>query len=249
MEHYTFDKYIAVEKNTFAKEACIRVAENIDSRYSPLIICGENGTGKTHLVKAIETYIKEKHSDKRVEYVDADTFTEEIIASMRNPLSRTPENVRMKYRTADIFIFDGLEKIQKRDTTKEELLDIIHHLQEDNKTIVLTSALGIEQLFNDHHGLKSIVEASYLVRIEKQETVLIDHYVDQGLLKGLTLSDETIWFIKRNCEGISSKAKGMINTIKMWIDINEREPSLEELRFMFNISDEPSFVVLNHLRS
>jgi chromosomal replication initiation ATPase DnaA len=237
MDNYTFENYFATENSSFAKNVCKKIAETCDSKYSPLLIYGEPGSGKTHLAKAIEGYIKSQYNDKTVKYIDADCFTENIILSMKPLLPNNHLILRATYNTADVFIFDGLEKIQNRDTSKEELLNIIKQLNKDNKTIILTSALATECLFNDYYGLKRIVESSYLVRLDKQEPLAIDFLIETDLLEGCSLSDELLWFIKRNCGDKVSKAKGMINTISMWMDINKREPSQKELQYMFDIPD------------
>ena len=50
---YTFDKFIVGSSNKFAHAAAKAVADNPGQSYNPLLIHGESGLGKTHLLYAI----------------------------------------------------------------------------------------------------------------------------------------------------------------------------------------------------
>lgn len=52
-KEYTFDNFIVGKSNQFAFTAAKAVADKPGETYNPLLICGENGLGKTHLLDAI----------------------------------------------------------------------------------------------------------------------------------------------------------------------------------------------------
>ena len=58
-DFFTFDNFIVGSTNRFAQAAAFAVAENPGmNNYNPLIIYGNSGVGKTHLLLAIKNHIK-----------------------------------------------------------------------------------------------------------------------------------------------------------------------------------------------
>lgn len=69
------------ECNSFAFKAAVSVTENLGGRNTnPMLIWGEPGQGKTHLLKAMASSICEKHPDKKAIYVTGEEFTNDFIA-------------------------------------------------------------------------------------------------------------------------------------------------------------------------
>ena len=71
---YTFDTFIVGDSNKYAHAASLAVAENPKIIYNPLFIYGQPGLGKTHLLNAIATKIKEREPNKKIVTVTCETF-------------------------------------------------------------------------------------------------------------------------------------------------------------------------------
>ena len=80
---FTFDTFIVGSSNKFAHAAALAVAQNPSVAYNPLFIYGESGLGKTHLLNAIRMEISRNNPRANIVYVDGETFTNEIIAAIR----------------------------------------------------------------------------------------------------------------------------------------------------------------------
>ena len=134
-EHYTFDNFVISDGN---KEACLAakyVASDSSGQPAFLCICGGGpGTGKTHLLRAIENDIIGSCEGGNVRYVTADDFTSELIAALKD---EKKEEFYKKYREPDVLLVDDVHTLAGRKTTQEELFFILKELYDSGKKVVL----------------------------------------------------------------------------------------------------------------
>ncbi len=133
---YTFDNFIVGESNKFAHAASIAVAHNPASAYNPLFIYGQSGLGKTHLLYAITNEIKKNMPNARIVYKKGEEFTNELIAAIK---AGATQEMREKYRGADVLLIDDVQFIAGRESTQEEFFHTFNALYEAEKQIILTS--------------------------------------------------------------------------------------------------------------
>ena len=82
---FTFENFVVGSSNRFAHAAAKAVANKPAESYNPLLIYGESGLGKTHLLYAIANVVKENNPDFHIVYVKGDQFTNELIAACSRP--------------------------------------------------------------------------------------------------------------------------------------------------------------------
>lgn len=70
--HNSFENFVVGKSNNYAYAAAKKVAENPGTAYNPLFIYGKSGLGKTHLLKAIENYMRSKNPDASIIYVTSE---------------------------------------------------------------------------------------------------------------------------------------------------------------------------------
>jgi len=132
----SFENFVVGKSNNYAYAAAKKVAENPGKTYNPLFIYGKSGLGKTHLLKAIENYMKSRNPEASIIYVTSEKFTNDIIEHIRN--SNTFE-LREKYRRADALLVDDIQFIAGKNSIEEEFFHTFNSLTEDGKQIVLSS--------------------------------------------------------------------------------------------------------------
>lgn len=131
---YTFDTYIVGNSNRLAHAACVAVAERPAEAYNPLFLYGGTGLGKTHLLHALGWLPQNR--GKQVVYVSSETFTNELINSIR---TQTAEEFRHAYREVDVLLIDDIQFIAGKETTQEEFFHTFNSLHAANKQIVISS--------------------------------------------------------------------------------------------------------------
>lgn len=134
--HNSFENFVVGKSNNYAYAAAKKVAENPGTAYNPLFIYGKSGLGKTHLLKAIENYMRSKNPEADIIYVTSEHFTNDIIEHIRN--SNTVA-LREKYRRADALLVDDIQFIAGKNSIEEEFFHTFNSLTEDGKQIVLSS--------------------------------------------------------------------------------------------------------------
>ena len=108
---YKFDTFIVGNNNKFAHSACLAVAESPGNAYNPLFIYGGAGLGKTHLMHSIGHFILEQNPNMKVLYVTSESFTNEVIESIRSGNATAMTKLREKYRTVDVLMIDDIQFI------------------------------------------------------------------------------------------------------------------------------------------
>lgn len=156
------NQLITGEFNHFAKAAAMMVARQPGQQYSPLVITGDVGSGKTHLIQAIGHAIHEQHPSVKVCYVNAEKFTNDLISTVRQ---NQWHQFRDKYRHVDVLLFDDVHFLANKERTQQELLHTLTTLMEQGKQIVFTGNQPVEQMDNLSEAIKSRCESGLTVHL------------------------------------------------------------------------------------
>ncbi len=133
---YTFDTFVIGSSNRFPHAAAVAVAEAPGKAYNPLLVYGDSGLGKTHLLHAIGHYVRSLYSGAKVRYVSSEEFTNEFINAIRDDRQ---DRFKRRYRDVDVLLIDDIQFLEGKTQTQEEFFHTFNTLHNANKQIVLTS--------------------------------------------------------------------------------------------------------------
>ncbi len=133
---YTFETFVIGSSNRFPHAAAVAVAEAPGKAYNPLLVYGESGLGKTHLLHAIGHYVRSLYSGAKVRYVSSEEFTNEFINAIRDDRQ---DRFKRRYRDVDVLLIDDIQFLEGKTQTQEEFFHTFNTLHNANKQIVLTS--------------------------------------------------------------------------------------------------------------
>jgi len=198
-QRYTFDTLVKGKCNELAYAAAEAVAEAPGkSNYNPLYLYGGVGLGKTHLIQAIGNYVVDTNPELKILYMEAESFTNELVAAIR---TNSTQKFKNKYRSCDLLLLDDVQFIEKGDRIQEEMFHTFNTLHNANKQIVFTSDVppmelnGIEKRLTTRFGMGLITDLTppdYETRraiLEKKltfERLVIPTDVKEFILRNIT---------------------------------------------------------------
>ena len=128
---YSFENFLEGESNRLARSAGQAVANKPGgTSFNPLLIFGNVGLGKTHLLHAIGVDIKEKNADKTILYISAEKFTQQYIESVKN---NTRNDFIHFYQLIDVLLIDDVQFLAGKSGTQDVFFHIFNHLHQNGK--------------------------------------------------------------------------------------------------------------------
>lgn len=221
---FTFENFVVGPSNRFAHAAAIAVANKPAEAYNPLLIYGESGLGKTHLLYAIANVIKRNNPNFHIVYVKGDQFTNELISAVRE--GRNVE-FRNKYRTADLFLMDDIQFIAGKDSTQEEFFHTFNTLYEQKKQIVLTSDRPPDVMSKLEDRLKTRFQWGLLADIQPPDyETRVAIIENKAASMGLRLPADVVAYVAENITSNVRQLEGTVNKILAYRDMTDFEINL-----------------------
>jgi chromosomal replication initiator protein len=222
---YIFDTYIVGSSNRFAHAASLAVADQPGEQYNPLYIWGGVGLGKTHLLHAIGHRALENNPDLVLTYVSSETFTNEVIASIR---SQRMEEFRERYRGVDLLMIDDIQFIAGKESTQEEFFHTFNALHQAGKQIVISSDKPPKAISNLVERLRSRFEGGLIADVQ-----LPDYEMRTAILTakaeelGRSLPAEVVEYIAQRDQTNIRELEGALNKVLAYATITGKSLGIE----------------------
>lgn len=213
---HTFDNFVFGNCNRMAYEAALAVAKQVSGNeynrsFNPLFIYGPSGLGKTHLLHAIENYVRGHAPKKRVIVMPSEAFVNELINAIG---SKTQEKFRQKYRTVDVLLLDDIQFFGGADASSFELFNTFNVLFESQKNIVMTSDTTPENLSSMEDRLKSRFASGLVVQISPPDFEICCAILQRrALQEQITFPKDAIEFIARHINKNVRELEGAFNLV------------------------------------
>jgi len=242
---YSFDTFVIGENNSFAYNACLAIAKNPGTSYNPCLIYGGVGLGKTHLIQSIGNYVQQTDSGVNVEYVTAETFTNEFIQAIGE---RKNQQFKNKYRKVDILLIDDIHFLQNKSQTQEELFHTFNALYDSNKQMVFTCDRPVSELKELTARLRSRFERGLNVDLqppnfETRMAILRKKCESQDF----AMSDAVLEFISRSINTNVRDLEASLTKLIAYSRLLDKEITIdiamEQLKDSYSVNNEESFAV------
>ena len=221
---YSFETFVIGDSNRFAHAAAAAVAEAPGKSYNPLMIYGDSGLGKTHLLHAVGHYIRSYYDRVRVKYVSTEELTNDFINSISE--NRTAE-FRRAYRDVDVLLVDDIQFLDGKIQTQEEFFHTFNTLHTAEKQIVLTADRPPRSLAALEPRLRSRFEWGLMTDIQPPSLeTRIAILRKKAAAEGLNVAPEVLEFIASRIQTNIRELEGALIRVTAYASLQRQEVDL-----------------------
>ena len=192
---------------------------------SSVLLQGESGVGKTHLIQAIGLRIKENMPATRVLYLSAHDFLVQYTDAVRN--NRVNDFISF-YQSIDVLLMDDIQEFAGKTQTQNTFFHIFNHLHQSNKQLVLTCDRPPVELVGMVSRLLTRFKWGLTAEVERPDYKLrYDILMSKVHRDGLSISEEVIDYIARNVTDNVRDLEGVIVSLMVRSSVLKKEISIE----------------------
>jgi chromosomal replication initiator protein len=221
---YVFESFVIGSSNRFAHAAAVAAAEAPGKAYNPLLIYGDSGLGKTHLLHAIGHYVRSLFSGARVRYVSSEEFTNEFINAIRDDRTST---FQRRYRDVDVLLIDDIQFLEGKIQTQEEFFHTFNTLHNASKQIVITSDRPPKRLEALEDRLRNRFEWGLITDVQPPDLeTRIAILRKKAAIERLTAPPEVLEFIASKIQTNIRELEGALIRVTAFASLNQQPVDL-----------------------
>jgi len=223
---YSFDNFITGDSNQLARSASVAVSQKPGkTRFNPLVLYGDTGLGKTHLVQAIGNYISANNFRTNVLYTNSEKFTNDFIEAIQN--NKISEFVN-NYRNVDVLIVDDIQFFANKEKTQDNFFHTFNALYQAGKQIILTSDRSPSELTDVDQRLISRFKWGLVADITQP-----DYEMRMAILQrkssdeGIDLPNSIAEYLARHIKSNIRELEGALISLIAKVTLDRRQLNLE----------------------
>jgi len=229
----SFANFVEGECNRLARSAGIAVANSPGgTAFNPLLIYGDSGLGKTHLVQAVGIEVKDRFPDKTVLYVNANKFQTQFVESIRN---NNRNDFLHFYQMIDVLIIDDVHEFSGKEKTQDTFFHIFNHLHQSGKQLILTSDKPPVELQGMEQRLLSRFKWGLSADLQTPDFETRIAILHQKTYKdGIEMPDEVIEYIATHITENIRELEGALISLLAQSTLNRKEITLDLAKEMID---------------
>jgi len=218
---FTFETFVVGPSNKLAHAASMAVAEHPAQNYNPLLIYGDSGLGKTHLLYAIANVIRRNDPASKIVYIKGDDFINEFVELIR---AGRGSEFRAKYREADLLLVDDVQFVAGKEQVQNEFFHTFNTLYESGRQIVLTSDRPPSEMTLLDDRLRTRFEWGLLADVTPPDfETRLAIVKNKAALLGMDLPDKIAVMIAQNVTANVRQLEGTVNKVLAYKELLDKE--------------------------
>jgi len=216
-EGNTFDSFVVGGSNKFAHAAALAVASKPGKLYNPLLIYGNSGLGKTHLLSAIYHDIKKDMPQLNVIFTSGEAFMNELISYLA---IKSMGEFHQKYRSADVLLVDDVQFIAGKQVGHEEFFHTFNSLEQNGRQVVLSADKPPKDMPLLEDRLRSRLDAGLIADIQPPDLETRMAIIQRKAQDtGITIADDIVDYIARQFKSNIRQLEGAVNRLEALVSL------------------------------
>ena len=164
-------------------------------------------------------------------YTTAERFTNEMIKAIKN---RKTEELRKKYRRADVLLIDDVQFFSGKEQTQVELFNTFNDLRDLNKQMLFSADRPPTQLDNIMDRLTSRLQWGLTLDVQMPNLETKVAIIQKKMMeKELILPEDVQHFIATNIRKNLRELENILNKIALEIELTQVSPTVQSVGKIF----------------
>ena len=203
--------FVTGPANELALTAASQVCQFPGQQLNPLVICGNSGLGKTHLLEGIHRQLRQRQPGWQVMYITAEAFANYFTQALRE---HTLPSFRQKFRNVDVLLMDDAEFFEGKRAIQEEFLHTFKHLASHGKQIVIAADRHPRLLTKLTDDLRTRLVSGMVCRVEMPDLSTREKIVTQRARQiHADVAPEALRYIAGCFTGSVRELEGAVNAL------------------------------------
>jgi len=217
------DAFVVGDSNCVAHRAA-QITADRPGTYSPLLVYGPTGTGKTHLLEGICRAFRQSRPRARAIMLSAEQFTSYFLEALHG--SGMP-SFRRKYRDLELLVIDDVQFFTNKRATLVELQHTIDTMLQSGRQLVFSADRSPSALRSLGPELMARLSGGMVCRVEPAE-----YATRLGIVRrlacelGMTLGADVEAYIASHFTSQARELSGALNKLHAASHAHERSISL-----------------------
>lgn len=205
---FTFDQYVPGTSNQMACSAAKLVSMQPGSTYNPLVLYGDVGLGKTHLMQSIGHALSDTH---RVRYVHSERFVSMMVRALQ---THTMQQFKDSFRNVSLLLVDDIQFFVNKERSQEELFHVMNTLLDGGMQMVVTCDRFPKELEGLEDRLKSRFSCGLTVGIDPPDLeTRVAILMRKAALSSVELPEVVAFFIAERINGNVRELEGALKRL------------------------------------
>lgn len=164
---FTFETFVTGARNRCAREAALAVSDPgaVNTPFTPLLVYGGIGVGKTHLLQSIAWRLRKGGSESRVLYTRGESFGRQVVRAVRThqlyPFREACQRLEALV-VDDLEFLAGLDRFSR---SAEEFFHAVTGLAERGAPVVISATSHPQDIENLDPRIRSRLESGLVTDI------------------------------------------------------------------------------------
>lgn len=244
---YTFENYVEGKSNQEAYAACLASCTQTKHLFNPIMLYGNSGLGKTHLLHAIGNYLQKEKPELKVFYSYSGDLVSILLDAMKtkNIHGNTVDQVQSQLINNDYFLIDDIQNLTQS-SSQEVFFKVYNSLIAKGAQIIITSDMHPNQLTGIQDRLVSRFNSGLVVNIQRPEfdtSRAILRKKMEGYEDTCPITDEVIDFLAHKFSDDVRSLEGNLN--RLIFNATLENPDYIDLDFAQKVLSDSIIVTSN----